>query len=146
MSLLVEEDRRTFLSRRVSQGMDNAAAEGRPVGMARIGYVRASDGYDTFDPSRRAAVLLAFRLALDPENGLRAVLRELVQAGLTGSRGNLITVSSLRHVLRDPYYAGRSRYKGTVRIGTHRAYVTREEFDRIQDNMGWPENKMERRI
>ena len=135
--------RKELLAERVRKGMAEAAAEGRPTGIARLGYIRVQGGTDDLDPTRKGAILQAFHLALAPTSSLRGMVRELASVGLIGTRGDVITLSSLRHMLRDPYYAGLVRYKGFLRNGCHPVYVTLAEFNLIQQNMGWLENQIE---
>jgi hypothetical protein len=135
--------RRELLSTRVRKGMAEAAADGRPTGIARLGYVRLRIGHDGTDPERCEAVARAWAMAVEGSHSLRGIHREMLKLGLTGTRGGAITLSSLRHMLRDSHYAGLTQYKGVLRKGSHPAYVTLAEFNLIQKNMGWLENQIE---
>ncbi len=46
----------------------------------------------------------------------------------------------IRSLLKNPFYAGKTLYKGEIFQGSHKAMVTIEEFNQVQQNMKWTKN------
>lgn len=120
---------------RVRQGMIEKSAAGGIVGPVPLGY--RIEGYrDTAraEPDSDLAPLIreAFKQASGPGGSLRTVLAEMVKRGVTGRRGNPITLSTLQRMLHDPFYKGMVSCDGRLVRGRHEPLVSDDLFIRAQ--------------
>lgn len=120
---------------RVSAGMLAKSADGYLTGKARLGYVGAWTPRGTeprLDPKTAPAVRRAFEMAA-AGIPLRQVTAALSAAGLRGTRGGPLGLSTVQRVLSDPYYCGLVRDDaGRYLPGTHEPLVRPELFRRAQ--------------
>jgi len=135
------------LSSAVKRGNRAVYEEGRITGRAPIGYlkVRESAGRRGAspidkDPERFDLVRGIWDAVLSGESPSSA-WRRARYAGLTipGTDRTLahpISLASVYHLLRNPFYAGRIIRDGQSYPGEHEAMVTGEEFERAQDLLG----------
>jgi len=127
---------------RIQQGMEAAAKEGRVPGPARTGY-NSPDfcGVSAIDPVKGPIVRQLFTCLLAGES-LRAAQRIAFQEGLSGSTGNLLSLATIHRMARDPFYTGLVRYGNEEYRGTHEALISVQEFNNLQDEVGYPQNKI----
>jgi hypothetical protein len=52
--------------------------------------------------------------------------------GLTGKDGRPLTLSTIGHLLTNPFYYGAMFYRGEMHEGSHKPMISKETFDRIQ--------------
>lgn len=124
-------------SSRVSRRMGEEASRGEWVGRIPLGYLapRYAGGSIEIDTGRATLVRLAFDRASSSRCSLRDVHRDIAALGLVTHSGKRICLSSLHHMLANPFYAGLVRYKGELYQGRHIPLVSRELFDRVQGNL-----------
>jgi site-specific DNA recombinase len=68
------------------------------------------------------------------EYSLTAIQREMTEAGLLGHRSKQpLTLSSIEHILRKPFYYGVFNHKGELHQGVHVPMISKKTFDDIQD-------------
>lgn len=114
---------------RVTEVMDARARRGlRNGGATPTGYRLASKGQLVPDPDAAPLVKEIFRLYLAGEssNQIAQTLRR---------RGNRIYRCRIIHILRNPIYAGRSRWRHEVFPAAHEPLVTWEEWQMVQKRM-----------
>ena len=64
---------------------------------------------------------------------LTAIQRKMFSLGLVNTQGKSLHLSSIRHILDNPFYYGHFRYRGEVHVGTHKPMITKKLFDKIQE-------------
>ena len=74
---------------------------------------------------------------------------KMFSLGLVGARnGKKLHLSSIEHILNNPFYYGHFRYRGEVHQGTHKPMISKKLFDKIQqalkDNGKPRKNKMKK--
>ncbi len=66
---------------------------------------------------------------------LTLLQRKMFSLGLTGRNGKPLTLSSIGHILSNPFYYGHFLYRGELYEGTHQPMISKKVFDRIQEAM-----------
>lgn len=130
----------------ISLKMASKAQRGGVVGPAKLGYLNVKEKFEgrevatiARDPERWDLVLMGFELYATGVYGLRQLRDTLTDAGLrtrpSGKypAGTAVSIHKLGTMLRDPFYLGVIRYKGTEYPGRHEPMVSRELFDRVQE-------------
>lgn len=107
-------------------------------------------GYDARDrrlvinEAEAKTVRMMFRRYLDLQSigKLRAELeakgittKAFVSAAGKATGGGRWFVGALRHVLRNPVYAGLARHKGKIHPGQHKAIIDKALFDQVQETL-----------
>jgi len=65
---------------------------------------------------------------------LSQIRDKMFSLGLVGARNKeKMPLSSVEHILTNPFYYGYFRYKGELYQGTHKPMITKKLFDRIQE-------------
>ena len=64
---------------------------------------------------------------------LTAIQRKMFSLGLVGNSGAPIHLSSISHILDNPFYYGHFRYRGEVHTGSHKPMIAKKLFDQIQE-------------
>jgi len=125
------------LGQRASRQMVEEVRHGNWVGRIPLGYIAPRDSSKRLeiDPEKAELIRTAFGLAASPQVSLRELLRKVTALGMTGHNGKAISLSSLHHLLSNPFYSGRIRFKGDIYSGNHPAIVTLETFQRVQKNL-----------
>ena len=96
----------------------------RPGGPVRRG------GAVDIDPALGPAVRDAFYLAARRGSSVRRVAAELAGRGVLSRSGQPLSASTLRELLRNPFYLGMVRFKGQLTEGRHAALVCPSVFER----------------
>jgi hypothetical protein len=86
----------------------------------------------TPDPVLAPLVRTAFQQAASGFETLLALRQRLARAGLVAQGGKPLANSALVSMLRNPFYAGRLRWKGDIFPGNHEPLVSVELFERVQ--------------
>lgn len=146
------------LAAEVSKGLTQKARSGGPPFRAPIGYRNVQtffDGHDVrtieVDDDRGPLVAWAFEAFASGEWTLLRLADALEEKGLvsrpTPTRPSKpLTVSSLSHLLHNPYYLGVVPYQGVHYHGKHQALVTPEVWLRVQDLLAMHAHAHERTI
>ena len=109
------------------------ARSGGWTGKAPLGYRNVRRGGDAavdIDPVLGPAVRDAFYLAARRGSSLRRVAAELAERGVVSRTGKPLSASTLRELLRNPFYLGMVRFKGSLTEGRHAALVCPSVFER----------------
>jgi site-specific DNA recombinase len=110
------------------------AQAGECSGPAPLGYRNAVNGQQrtvTVDKAIAPLIVEAFQMAARRKSSLRKIIAELAPKGLVGRSGKPIGVSSLQHLLTNPYYTGLIRHQSKLYRGTHQPLISRTLFDRV---------------
>ena len=65
---------------------------------------------------------------------LTQIRDKMFSLGLVGSRsGKKMSLSSVEHILKNPFYYGHFLYRGELHQGSHKPMITKKLFDQIQE-------------
>ena len=129
------------LSEEVKKGMRQKLLNGGWPHLPPRGYVSVKnpDGRGSHvevHPQLGPTIGRAFELYATGQYGLRALAVRMFQDGLMSKSGHPISISEVRRVLANPFYAGRLVSKGTVADGRHQPLVSPDLFARVQHMLG----------
>jgi hypothetical protein len=123
------------LGKRAGEAMLEKVRGGAPSGRIPLGYTSdLKDGSLTADILKAPHLIEAFEKVADGD-WLRAVLAHITRLGLTSAKDRPLSLSTLQHLLRNPFYCGMIRYKGELFHGSHEPLVSRTLFDRVQRSL-----------
>ncbi len=124
------------LSENIKRGHRQKLRKGIWPGWAPLGYLnnhktRAID----IDSEKALLVRKAFELYATGEYTLKALAEILEKAGLRSHKGNVLSVSCVQHILKNPIYYGVFHYNGELYDGTHEPIISKKLFDSVQEVM-----------
>lgn len=125
------------LSDEVKKGMREKLKRGGWPHLPPRGYVsvRNADGRGSkvvAQPNIAPLVTKAFELYATGHYGLRALSLRLAENGFLCKSGLPVSISQMRRILANPFYAGRLVSKGFDLPGAHTPLVSTETFERVQ--------------
>jgi len=120
-------------SSRVRESMSVGALLGRAQGRPPFGYRIGANGRLEVHRSEAQTVRMIFRMYTRYGLGLRQMVRDLNQRGLTTRSGDGWSVASVRGMLRNPAYIGTYTRFGMRRPNAHEAIVSAEDFRKAQE-------------
>jgi hypothetical protein len=133
------------LATEVTKGMRQKATHGGTPGRAPLGYLNhrhIEDGREirtvTVDPDRGPHLAWAFSAYATGEWSMDEIASELNARGVTTRPGpntpaRPLTIRSVHHLLRNPYYAGIVTFNGVEYPGTHEPLVDAVTWASVQD-------------
>ena len=135
------------LSEEVRKGQAEKIAQGGlptkpPIGYKTIGdkghkihvidgKVKDKDGKEVIIGAA-AHIKKMFELYATGNYSLLRLEKELYEAGLRTRSGKTLRKSRLYLFLKDPFYKGSMRWKGTIYPGSHEALIAKDLFDKVQ--------------
>ncbi len=133
------------LANEVKKGSLQKVKSGGTAGKAPLGYlnVRETDPHGReartviVDPERASHVKWLFETYAATQHSLADLTSMLCDRGMVtrpNPKGGLrpLSKSQVGRTLRDPYYTGKTRYKGETYPGNHEPLISQELFDRVQ--------------
>lgn len=123
------------LREEVRKGINGRLAQGMYPLPAPLGYKDMGGGKPkAVDPVAGPLVRKAFELYGSGRFTIDELRIEMTKRGLRNKRGSPIALTSMWHVLRNPFYMGLIHIARTDRTydGAHRPIVTKSAFDRAQ--------------
>ena len=120
-------------SDKIRKSMQEKAIMGKGLGRPPYGYRNGADG--ALEPVRdeAAVVNLIFRLYTEEEMGMRLIVQELNERGLTTRRGGNWNVVSVRDTLKNPVYIGTYTRFGLRLPGSHEPIIEDATFRKARD-------------
>ena len=120
-------------SDKIRKSMQEKAIRGKGLGRPPYGYRNGADG--ALEPMRdeAAVVDLIFRLYTREEMGMRLIVQELNERGVTTRRGGKWNVVSVRDILKNPVYIGTYTRFGLRLPGSHEAIIEDQTFRKARD-------------
>jgi site-specific DNA recombinase len=133
------------LSENVKRGIRTKVEKGWRPNQPPIGYLNAEEPTPIIpDPERFAIVKRMWQLALTGTYTLRQI-RDVAahKWGLRTKKrrktgGNVLSISAMYGIFRNPFYAGLLQLNGRTYPGKHPPMVTLAQFDIVQKNLGRP--------
>lgn len=139
MSSVAQEEVRK-ISERVRFGFKRAIESGVVLGSNRIWGYQKENGSLVIDEEEAAVVRRIFDLYANQRLGIRAISSCLAEQGITNSKGNPFSFSTIRGILSNPkykgYYCGGKTTKidyqmNTVKSFAPEAWVTYEDHEHV---------------
>ena len=120
-------------SDKIRKSMQDKAIRGKGLGRPPYGYRNGADG--ALEPTRdeAAVVDLIFRLYTREEMGMRLIVQELNERGVTTRRGGKWNVVSVRDILKNPVYIGTYTRFGLRLPGSHEPIIEDQTFRKARD-------------
>ncbi len=130
-----------FVSKNISaeakKGMRAKAEEGLYPSVAPIGYTNTvnAQGVKVIvpDPVTAPLVTLLFEKYSIGNAPLLDLSKEMHELGMRSKRGNMVGVSTIHKMLRNPIYRGKFIWKGIEYDGSHTPLVTSALWFKVQD-------------
>ena len=120
-------------SSRVRESMSMGALQGRAQGRPPYGYRIGASGRLEIYSSEAQIVRMIFRMYTRYGFGLRHIVRDLNERGLTTRSGGSWSVASIRGILGNPAYIGTYTRLGMRRPNAHEAIVSSKDFRAAQE-------------
>jgi len=110
------------LAKHTSKGIAERVHQGRPAGPLPFGYERGEKGIPVPIPSKAEAVRQAFKMRAS--GSLHSEIAACLNTqGFRTTAGHVFTNFAVRDILKNPFYVGQLRYRGTIYPGNHEAIV-----------------------
>ncbi|TAL48962.1 recombinase family protein [Patescibacteria group bacterium] len=121
------------LRENILRGIRQKIRRGELSAKAPLGYFN-EPRLRTIEPDKRTfgkikECLVAFASG---QYTLTAIQRKMFSLGLVGKDGKPLHLSSIKHVLTNPFYYGDFKYRGEVHQGSHKPMISKKLFDEIQ--------------
>ena len=130
------------LAQEVKKGLRAKLESGGWPHMAPLGYVNQrreaagrSEAIVIRDESQAHLVRQAFELYSTGQYTLDRLHTEMTKRGLRNKRGGIIARSKLAELLHNKFYVGAMVWQGVEYPGNHEPIVSRELFNRVQEQM-----------
>jgi len=121
------------LRENILRGIRQKIRRGELSAKAPLGYFN-EPRLRTIEPDKRTfnkvkEVLRAFATG---EYTLTKIQSKMFSLGLVGKEGKPLHLSTIQHILTNPFYYGHFRYRGEIHQGSHKPMISKKLFDQIQ--------------
>ena len=124
------------LSENVKRGLRQKVRRGEQSGQAPTGYLNdKANRVIVPDPARFKFVRELFEAYATGSHSLKETGNLLSARGLVSRNGNVLTISNIQMILRNPFYYGAFKFNGEVYQGKHKPAITKKLFDQCQSVM-----------
>ena len=121
------------LSENVKRGLRQKLRRGEMPGPAPFGYLNDLRTHTIVkDPERFRFVKKLFELYSTEKYSLKNLQKFSIFVGLLSRNKKKLSVSSIQHILQNPFYYGLFRYKGEIYQGKHKPMITKKLFEKCQ--------------
>ena len=125
-----------LIHERLSHGkLEKAAAGGYTGGWIAYGY-KWNNGDIVVVKKQAAVVRRIFKWRAEGKS-IRGIARTLNKENVQTQRGGKWAVSTLRRILRNPFYTGRIVFEGRLIPGQHTAIISDELFTAVNKEHTW---------
>ena len=136
IKILVSKNYIDVLGEETRKGLNEKAEQGYfPMG-APQGYsnVRVNDK-NIIEPNSNAPIVTSiFKTYALGNHSLSSLYKGIVeQNSLLNRNGKIISRATLHNILRNPFYYGVFKWKGQKHLGKHKAIITKELFETVQE-------------
>ena len=130
LGVFAEWERETIIER-TKIGMQRKAQTGRFVGgYVPFGYRLEPGNGLVVEPAEATLVRKIFQSYAKGQEGVYTLVRKLNTAGYRNRAGKLWDRRAVLHLLRNPVYVGKIRWRSVLHDGNHPALITQALFDR----------------
>jgi len=120
------------INRKLEKGMYPALA---PPGYANDTHMRQGEKTISPHPVYFEMLKEIFNLALTGNYSVQKLYEKAEKLGIQNSRGKLISKTQMYKLLTNPFYKGEFQYSGEIYQGIHKALITNEEYEIIQNHL-----------
>ncbi len=121
------------LSENVKRGLRQKLRNGVYPGKAFWGYINNKEmGTIEIDPTESKIIKKAFELFADGGKTFTDISLFLYKQGLTQKSGKVLKIDRIKDILSNKFYIGIIFYAGEYSIGTHKLFISKELFSRVQ--------------
>ncbi len=122
------------LSDNVKRSFERKIQSGEWLRESPIGYINQRDANDKSqifpDPERAHLVARLFELYAAEKHSMITLCKEAKIIGLRSKNGKVLGVSSIEHILKDPFYYGQMRIKGNLYPHKYEPLISKTIFDK----------------
>jgi site-specific DNA recombinase len=121
------------LAENVKRGMRYKVKKGVFPGKAPLGYINeAILRTIAIDPKTFKIVKKAFKLFSQGDKSFTDIAKYLHKFEIEKKNGKPIGVSQVKYMLTNKFYVGIITYKGEQHKGTHKCFISKQLFDKVQ--------------
>ncbi|MBL7159886.1 recombinase family protein [Candidatus Microgenomates bacterium] len=124
------------LSENTKRGLRQKLRRGEMPGPAPLGYLNDLRTHTIVkDPDRFRLVKKLFALYANGTYSMKDLQKFSKSFGLLSRNGNVLPLSTIQHLLQNPFYYGLFKYKGEIYQGAHKPMITKKLFEKCQKVM-----------
>ncbi len=124
------------LSENIKRGHRNKLKDGIWPRNAPLGYLNDKVNKVIIpDPERSPYILKAFEAYVNGKHTLRQIKELVTELGFRSQKEQVLSISNIHNILRNPIYCGLLRYGGEIHEGKHKPIITKKLFDSVQEVM-----------
>jgi len=124
------------LGERVRHASRTKVQKGGWPGPAPTGYINdREEKVLRPDPEMAPIVQLVFETYAREDIALSQLVMRARELGLRTRKGGILSKGPLHHLLTNPIYYGMIRWEGDLYPGNHKALISKELFDRVQERL-----------
>lgn len=124
------------LGERVRHASRTKVQKGGWPGPAPTGYINdREEKVLRPDPEMAPIVRLVFETYVREDIALSQLVMRARELGLRTRKGGILSKGPLHHLLTNPIYYGMIRWEGDLYPGNHKALISKELFDRVQERL-----------
>ena len=124
------------LSENIKRGHRNKLKDGIWPRNAPLGYLNDKENKVIIpDPERSPYIVKAFEAYASGKYTLRQIRDLITELGFRSQREQVLSISNIHDILRNPIFCGLLRYGGEIHEGKHKPIITKKLFDSVQEVM-----------
>ena len=124
------------LSENIKRGHRNKLKDGIWPRNAPLGYLNDKMNKVIIpDPERSQYIVKAFEAYASGKYTLRQIRELVTELGFRSQKEQVLSISNIHDILRNPIYTGLMRYGGEIHEGKHKPIITKKLFDSVTEVM-----------
>ena len=124
------------LSENIKRGHRNKLKDGIWPRNAPLGYLNDKVNKVIIpDPQRSVYIVKAFEAYASGKYTLRQIRELVTELGFRSQKEQVLSISNIHDILRNPIFCGLLRYGGEIHEGKHKPIITKKLFDSVQEVM-----------
>ena len=124
------------LSENIKRGHRNKLKDGIWPRNAPLGYLNDKVNKVIIpDPERSSYIVKAFEAYASGKYTLRQIRDLITELGFRSQKEQMLSISNIHDILRNPIFCGLLRYGGEIYEGKHKPIITKKLFDSVQEVM-----------
>jgi DNA invertase Pin-like site-specific DNA recombinase len=128
------------LSENVRRGLRQKIRNGVWPHKPTYGYVNnpKTRGIDV-DPFASSGIIKAYEAFCKGDKTFTDISKLLFKCGLQQRNGKPLHINEVRKILSDKFYIGIMKFKGEYHPGTHKLFIPKDLFQKVQEELKWRE-------